>query len=385
MTKPKRLPVFQPGIHTFVITGYFLHPKIKNRIYRSLHTAVESGKYYQSNKHQYKRNHGGLVINLKQMPESSHWKYAVELSEINLTTLSCNFSRLALTEFSLNTLAAFEENFHSILNNELKLSFCDPDIVWKITRIDITQDFFVKSDPSLTVRILRYAGAYGLSQKRFEQHHFVAHNEKHSANWSSPSCDFSVYSKGAELKNRSKHYSVSEEDLIAGKNRVRFEVRLKRSYLRRMEQNNPSMKDAALDDYWLSRYFLFLGKYCSSIFYRVAKEFGTENWYRAEGAAALLRLAFDRNEITQKNYDLAMAYLNSINSTECSPDNFSEKQRNKIESILKHWGINPIIIPDRILNKRELRRFPCPSLYFRVQELELAENNNFYTDSENQG
>lgn len=69
------------------------------------------------------------------------------------------------------------------LLNELKqlgLLEIENSVKWKIHRLDITQDFYVKCDPSLIVKIIRYAGSVDPHRKG-RALHYNQHNEMNNA------------------------------------------------------------------------------------------------------------------------------------------------------------------------------------------------------------
>ena len=106
-----------------------------------------------------------------------------------------------------------------------------------MSRLDITQDFYVKSDPSLIVKIIRYAGDVDPQGKGHEKHH-DQHNEIRSCKFEKTGYDFTLYDKHQQLLNCAKKKTVSSDDLEHSKNLVRYEIQLKRPYLKEFEREN---------------------------------------------------------------------------------------------------------------------------------------------------
>lgn len=59
---------------------------------------------------------------------------------------------------------------------QLGLLEIEDSVKWKMHRLDITQDFYVKCDPSLMVKIIRYSGSVDPYRKG-RALHYNQHNE----------------------------------------------------------------------------------------------------------------------------------------------------------------------------------------------------------------
>ena len=121
----------------------------------------------------YKRKDGGLTITLANYPDFK--KRYITLSGVNLARIAGDPSRLSLTDLSPEGLVMQELAFLDELE-QLGLLEIEDSIKWKMHRLDITQDFYVKCDPSLMVKIIRYAGSVDPYRKGHAQH-YNQHNE----------------------------------------------------------------------------------------------------------------------------------------------------------------------------------------------------------------
>ena len=122
MTMAKKLPLLAPSIHTFEVNGTYTDCEAKRTVFMAIQKMVSAGKYYRIPYHgsskkgySYKRKDGGLTITLADYPDFK--KRYITLSGVNLARIAGDPSRLSLT------------------------------------------DFYVKCDPALMVKIIRYAGS----------------------------------------------------------------------------------------------------------------------------------------------------------------------------------------------------------------------------------
>ena len=231
-----------------------------------------------------------------------------------------------------------------------------------MSRLDITQDFYVKSDPSLIVKIIRYAGNVDPQGKGQEKHH-DQHNEIRSCKFEKTKYDFSLYDKHQQLLNCAKKgYHVPSDDLECSKNLVRYEIQLKRPYLKEFERENDELSRRKFENHSLIHYFTRIGDEIPTILREAAEPFGKDAWYSASGA----RKAVQDSDLKEKTKVLVSEYIESLDDSEALA-NIPHKK--KIMRALNDLGINPVIIPESILNDRQMVRFPCESLYSRVQEL----------------
>lgn len=370
MTKAKKLPVLSPSIHTFEMVGEYSDYESNSRIFESIKKLVNEEKYRQihyngatENCYTYKRIGGGLKIKLSSYPK--HGKYYITLSGVNLARIAGEPSRLALTELSPRGLACQEEIFLEELKN-LGILGVEKFITWKMKRVDITQDFYVKSDPTLIMKVVRHAGKVEPYRKGHEDHH-DQHNEMRSCTFRRDAYDFELYDKHEQLSaEEEKGYPIRSEDIAASKNLVRYEIQLKRKYLKDFESENLDGMGVKLKNHALLCYFEKLGKAMPAILYQCAYEmFGAHPWYHASGALEQLNES-DLDKETQK---LLRSYIEAANKAD-EPVKFSYRKKKQIKAALDVLEINTVIIPDRILNKRQYARFPVAPIYSRVQEID---------------
>ena len=96
---------------------------------------------------------------------------------------------------------------------QLGLLEIEESVKWKMHRLDITQDFYVKCDPSLMVKIIRYTGSVDPYRKGHAQH-YKQHNEIRSCKFEKTWYDFALYDKHQQLLNCEKEsYPISPDDL----------------------------------------------------------------------------------------------------------------------------------------------------------------------------
>ena len=88
-------------------------------------------------------------------------------------------------------------------------------------------------------------------------------------------------------------------------------------------------------------------------------------WYYASGALEQLNES-DLDKETQK---LLRSYIEASNKAD-EPVKFSYRKKKQIKAALDVLEINTVIIPDRILNKRQYARFPVAPIYSRVQGID---------------
>lgn len=76
---------------------------------------------------------------------------------------------------------------------QLGLLEIEESVKWKMHRLDITQDFYVKCDPALMVKIIRYAGSVDPYRKG-RALHYNQHNEIRSCKFEKTWYDFALFS-----------------------------------------------------------------------------------------------------------------------------------------------------------------------------------------------
>lgn len=162
----------------------------------------------------YKRKDGGLTITLADYPDFK--KRYITLSGVNLARIAGDPSRLSLTDLSPEGLVMQEQAFLDELE-QLGLLEIEDSVKWKMHRLDITQDFYVKCDPSLMVKIIRYAGSVDPYRKG-RALHYNQHNEIRSCKFEKTWYDFALYDKHQQLLNCEKEsYPISPDDLERSK------------------------------------------------------------------------------------------------------------------------------------------------------------------------
>ena len=154
MTMAKKLPLLAPSIHTFEVNGTYTDCEAHSFYGNSkngIRWKILSDPYHGSSKkgYSYKRKDGGLTITLADYPDFR--KRYITLSGVNLARIAGDPSRLSLTDLSPGGLATQEHAFLDELE-QLGLLEIEDSVKWKMHRLDITQDFYVKCDPSLMVK-----------------------------------------------------------------------------------------------------------------------------------------------------------------------------------------------------------------------------------------
>jgi len=135
------------------------------------------------------------VITLADYPDFK--KRYITLSGVNLARIAGDPSRLSLTDLSPEGLVMQEQAFLDELE-QLGLLEIEESVKWKMHRLDITQDFYVKCDPSLMVKIIRYAGSVDPYRKG-RALHYNQHNEIRSCKFEKTWYDFALYDKHQQL------------------------------------------------------------------------------------------------------------------------------------------------------------------------------------------
>ncbi len=378
MTMAKKLPILSPSIHTFELRGKYYDCKSKAHIFESIKRLVDEGNYRQvhydgmpKNYYIYKRINGGLTIELSSCPK--HRKNYILLSGINFARIAGETSRLTLTNLSLRELACQEEIF---LNELERLGILDVEdsITWTMRRVDITQDFYVKSDPMLYVKAVRYAGKVEPYGKGREEHH-DQHNEIRSCRFIKEKYNFELYDKHKQLSaEEEKGYAIRSEDIAASKNLVRYEIQLKRLYLKKFEHKNLKDMEITLKDHALYGYFEELRKVIPALLYEYSyKMFGVHPWYHVSGALERL----EKSNLDKRTKKLVRSYIEAANE-QGKPMKCSYRKKERIVEALDILEINTVIIPDRILNKRQYARFPLAPICSRVQEIDNQSTDELY-------
>ena len=370
MTMPKKLPILSPSIHTFEIVGEYSDYESKSHLFESIKNLMNEGKYRQvycsrmpENYYIYKRIGGGLTIKLSSCPE--YKKNYITLSGVNLARIAGEPSRLALTNLSPRGLACQEEIFLNELES-LGILDVEDSIVWTMKRIDIAQDFYVKADPTLSMKVVRYAGKVKPHGKGREEHH-DQHNEIRSCTFIKEKYNFELYDKHKQLSaEEEKGYAIRSEDIAASKNLVRYEIQLKRPYLKKFEHKNLDDMEISLKDHALFDYFTELKTVIPVLLYKCAyKMFGAHPWYHASGALERLK----ESNLDKSTKELVRAYIEAANHPDESVK-YGKGKRKRIEETLDMLEINTVIIPDQILNNRQYARFPVAPIYSRVQGID---------------
>ena len=173
--------------------------------------------------------------------------------------------------------------------------------------------------------------------------------------------DFALYDKHQQLLNCAKKKTVSSDDLEHSKNLVRYEIQLKRPYLKEFEREN-GLSMMKFKNHLLLHYFRKISDEIPTILREAAEPFGKDAWYSASGAME----AVQKSDLKEKTKALVSEYIESLDDLEALAN---IRHKKKIMRTLNDLEINPVIIPESILNDRQMVRFPCKSLYSRVQEL----------------
>lgn len=369
MTMAKKLPLLAPSIHTFEVNGTYTDCEAKRTVFMAIQKMVSAGKYYRIPYHgsskkgySYKRKDGGLTITLADYPDFK--KRYITLSGVNLARIAGDPSRLSLTDLSPEGLVMQEQAFLDELE-QLGLLEIEDSVKWKMHRLDITQDFYVKCDPSLMVKIIRYAGSVDPYRKG-RALHYNQHNEIRSCKFEKTWYDFALYDKHQQLLNCEKEsYPISPDDLERSKNLVRYEIQLKRPSLKEFEHDKLESKSSKLQfgNHALFHYFDKISDDIPLFLYRYAVDyFGKHSWYNVPTALKAVQMS----NLDDDTKELVSAYIEAQDEPEPT-DKIHHKK--KISKALEKIEINDVIIPCRILNDRQCGRFPCAPLCTRVQGL----------------
>ena len=286
MTMAKKLPLLAPSIHTFEVNGTYTDCEAKRTVFMAIQKMVSAGKYYRIPYHgsskkgySYKRKDGGLTITLADYPDFK--KRYITLSGVNLARIAGDPSRLSLTDLSPEGLVMQEQAFLDELE-QLGLLEIEESVKWKMHRLDITQDFYVKCDPSLMVKIIRYAGSVDPYRKG-RALHYNQHNEIRSCKFEKTWYDFALYDKHQQLLNCEKEsYPISPDDLERSKNLIRYEIQLKRPSLKEFEHDKLESSKLRFRNHALFHYFDKISDDIPFFLYRYAVDFfGKHSWYKS--------------------------------------------------------------------------------------------------------
>lgn len=182
---------------------------------------------------------------------------------------------------------------------QLGLLKIEDSVKWKMHRLDITQDFYVKCDPALIVKIIRYAGSVDPYRKG-RALHYNQHNEIRSCKFEKTWYDFALYDKHQQLLNCEKeNYPISPDDLERSKNLVRYEIQLKRPSLKEFEHDKLESSKLRFRDHALFRYFeeisddipLFLYRYAVDYFGKRIQKLRRERYLTQEELAVRLNVS----------------------------------------------------------------------------------------------
>lgn len=376
MTMAKKLPILSPSIHTFEIVGEYADYRLKDIIFGSMMKLLDEGEYKRGKRdkkyYTYNKIGGGLKIKLSSCPE--YRKYYITLSGVNLSRIAREPSRLKLTDLSSQGLIQEEEIFLDELER-IGIPGGENLITWKMKRVDITQDFYVKSDPTLPMKAVRYAGKVEPHGKGRAEHH-KQHNEIRSCRFIKDKYNFELYDKHQQLLacGENERHDIRPEDIEVSKNLVRYEIQLKRPYLKDFEQENLNGMKMILSNHALFSYFEALRERIPEILYECARKmFGAHPWYHASGALERL----EESNLDKKTKKLVCSYIEAANE-QGKPMKCNYRKKERIVEALDILEINTVIIPDRILNKRQYARFPLAPICSRVQGIDNQSTDELY-------
>ena len=308
----KKLPLLAPSIHTFEVNGTYTDCEAKRTVFMAIQKMVSAGKYYRIPYHgsskkgySYKRKDGGLTITLAEYPDFR--KRYITLSGVNLARIAGDPSRLSLTDLSPEGLVMQEQAFLDELE-QLGLLEIEDSVKWKMHRLDITQDFYVKCDPSLMVKIIRYAGSVDPYRKG-RALHYNQHNEIRSCKFEKTWYDFALYDKHQQLLNCEKEsYPISPDNLERSKNLVRYEIQLKRPSLKEFEHDKLESKSSKFrfENHALFHYFDKISDDIPLFLYRYAVDyFGKHSWYNVPTALKAVQMS----NLDADNFYTTIIYL----------------------------------------------------------------------------
>lgn len=171
-------------------------------------------------------------------------------------------------------------------------------------------------------------------------------------------------------KDNDRYHNVPEEDFALAKNRLRYEVSLNRHFLRQFEKTVcRKTEDGRFDfDCGMRFYFEMVTPYLTTILKNVASDlFGEYCWQRVAYVQEELEFSHRVGIVDDREYSVVSRYLTNLNEDQTSdPYVLTPSAEKVIRSVLDRMQVNRIVIPDRILNQRELKRFPCFPLHHYV-------------------
>ena len=380
MTMAKKLPIFYPSIHTFELHGKYHSYAIMTDLFERIKELIAEGKYHRTKnkkkkdkqriekqkRYCYTKKGGGLKVELNK--STGHGDWQIILSGINLARIAGNPSRLALADLSPDGFNYQMQHFFMELE-QLGLLNWEGRIEWILYRADVTQDFYVKCDPVLPIKLARYAGEampYGKGTEK----HYDKHNEMRSGRFEKEEYDFEIYDKHKALLTDIRNgCPVSEGDLEESRNLIRCEIQLKRKFLLEFEKQTFQIEngqDRKLELQDIPYALWKLGERAPGILYdKTEKLFGTDPWYHAQSALKVL----ESSNLDESTTALVKNYIVSVNAEE-QYSSYTAYQEAKIKRVLKQLAINLVIIPDKILNERQFARLPFGSFCSRVQNCE---------------
>lgn len=198
---------------------------------------------------------------------------------------------------------------------QLGLLEIEDSVKWKMHRLDITQDFYVKCDPSLMVKIIRYAGSVDPYRKGHALH-YNRHNEIRSCKFEKTWYDFALYDKHQQLLNCEKEsYPISPDDLEHSKNLVRYEIQLKRPSLKEFEHDKLESKSSKFQfgNHALFHYFDKISDDIPLFLYRYAVDyFGKHSWYNVPTALKAVKMS----NLDADTKELVSAYIEAQDEPE---------------------------------------------------------------------
>ena len=174
-------------------------------------------------------------------------------------------------------------------------------------------------------------------------------------------------------KITAEKYDVPKDDIERSRNCLRYEVQLKRDYLRRKIE--PKLKyhknKYGWEDDWLVDYLMEFRKFIAPILRTTAiLMFGEYEFANRKLAEFCVENLYHTGMIGDEDVDLMQDFL-AWNETkpEYRRWDFDDEEWKEIHQILNLARLNRTVVPEWLLTEREKNKFPYPPFWKNIQEI----------------
>lgn len=254
-----------------------------------------------------------------------------------------------LDDLSLMQLEEKLKNFF----HQWKLSYSFSE--WKISRLDIAFQFYTKQ-PKLLIKLLRNHNLpLGYTQLLTNQNNamrsFFAHNY---------SLRVQLYDKYYKMCRDKYRDQYTEQDWQSAKELLRFELQLCRHAVRECTEQYQLDADSLTDCLaaWRNSLPEILRKY-------LIKLFGENPYVTQQAAREILTEKLESGTIRRKSFEMISTYLDDIQQANSVPEvqkRLTKEQKTVLKRMFNILEINPVVMPDRQITKRERCHFPIAPL-----------------------